>query len=133
MGVLGRLRQFAGGHGHQCLVGGDDGLALFEGRQNGLACGLDGSHQFDDDVDVVAGHQFFDVVGEHLDRHAAVVGHPPHADAAQHQRGPDAGRQVAGALLDDADHLAADVAQPQYRYADRLLIATHGLPHFQTQ
>ena len=54
-----------------------------------------------------------------LDRHAAVVGDPAHADAAQLQRRADAGGQVGGALLDDAHHLAADVAQSQYRYADR--------------
>ena len=76
----------------------------------------------------------FDVVGEQLDRHATVVGHPAHADAAQHQRRPDAGSQVAGALLDDADHFAADVAEPQHRYADwAFRHRSIGLPHFQTE
>ena len=59
--------------------------------------------------------------------HAAVVGDPAHPDAAQLQRGADAGGQVGGAVLDDAHDLAADVAQPQYRYADRLLGIAHRL------
>ena len=92
-----------------------------------LARGLDRPHQLDDDVDVVAGHQLVDVVGEQFDRHAAVVGHPTHPDAAQHQRRADAGGQVAGALLDDAHHLAAHVAQSQYRYADGLFVTVHGV------
>ena len=120
VGVLGGLRQLAGGLRHQRLVGGHDGLALLEGGQDRLARGFDGTHHLDDDVDVVAGHQFLDVVGEQVDRHATVVGDPSHADAAQHQRRTDASGQVLGALLDDADDLAADVAQAQYRYADRL-------------
>ena len=133
MGVFGGLRQLAGGHRHQCFVGGDDGLALLQRGENGLAGGFDRPHQFDDDVDVVARHQLLDVVGEQPDRHAAVVGHAANPDAAQHERRPDTGGQVARALLDDADHFTAHVAQPKHRYADRLLVATHGLPHFQTQ
>ena len=126
MGMLGGLRELAGGLSHQRLVGGDDGLALLEGGQDGLAGGFDRSHQLDDDVDIVARHQLIDVVGEHFDRHAAVGGHPAHPDAAQHQRGADPGGQVARALFDDADDLAADVAEPQYRYADRFLVTVHG-------
>ena len=110
--------------GHQRLVGGDDGLALLQRGQDRLARRFDGTHHLDDDVDVVAGDQFLDVVGEQVDRHAAVVGHPANADAAQHQRRADAGGQVVGALLDDAHHLAADIAQTQYRYADWLFVSS---------
>ena len=49
------------------------------------------------------------------------------------ERGPDVGGQVAGALLDDADHFTADVAEPQHSYADGLFVTVHGLPHFQTE
>ena len=113
---------------HQRLVRGDDRLAVLERGQDRLARRFDGPHHLDDDVDVVAGHQFVDVVGEQLDRHAAVVGDPAHADAAQHQRRTDAGGQVVGALLDDADDLAADVAQapiPLRRPASRHHSSTH--------
>ncbi len=127
VGVLGGLRQFACGHRHQRLVGGDDRLALFERAEDGLAGRLDRPHQLDDDVDVVAGHQLLDVVGEQFDRHAAVVRHPAHPDAAQHERRADAGGQVAGALLDDADHFAADVAEPQHGHADGLFVTVHGV------
>ena len=125
MGMLGGLGQLAGGLRHQRLVGGHDGLAVFEGGQYRLAGRFDGAHHLDDDVDVVTGDQRVDVVGEQLDRHTAVIGHPPHADAAQHQRRTDARRQVVGAVLDDPDHLAADIAQPQDRYADRLLVHSY--------
>ena len=77
--------------------------------------------------------EFFDVVGEQVDRHAAVGGDAAHPDTAQHQGGTDAGREILGAVLDDADNLATDVAQPEYRYADHLFVTGHGSPHFQTQ
>jgi hypothetical protein len=67
-------------------------IPLFQRAEDSLAGRLDGSHQFDDDVDVVAGHQLFDIVGEQLDRHATVAGHPAHPDAAQHGAGPRCGR-----------------------------------------
>ena len=67
---------------------------LLERGEDGLAGRLDRAHQLDDDVDVVARNQRFDVVGEQLDRHAAVVGHTADPDAAQHQRRADAGGQV---------------------------------------
>ncbi len=94
MGVLGGLGQLAGGDGHQRLVGGDHRLALLQRGQNGLACGFDRPHQFDDDVDVVTRHQILDVVGQHVDGHAAVVGDSAHPDAAQHHRCTDPRRQV---------------------------------------
>jgi len=53
--------------------------------------------------------------------HAAVVFHAAHPDAAQFQRGTDAGREIGRAVGDDAHDLAADVAQAQYRYTDGLL------------
>ena len=123
--MLGGLRQFAGGLGHQRLVRGDHGLAAFQRGQDGLARRLDRAHQLDDDVDVVAGHQFADVVGQHLDRQATVGRDPADSDATQFQGRTDAGSKVGCALLDDAHDLAADVAKPQYRYADWLLGFTH--------
>ena len=120
--------------GHQRLVGGDDGLALLQRGQDRLAGRFDRTHHLDDDVDVVTGDQCVDVVGQQLDRDTAVGGHPPNPDAAQHQRGTDAGGQVGRALLDDAHHLAAHIAQPQYGYADWLVISQlTAHPHFQTQ
>ena len=94
-----------------------------EGRPGmAFACRLDRTHHLHDDVDVT-GYQRVDVVGEHLDRHPAIGADVSHADAAQHQWCADAGRQIVGALLDDPDDLAADVAQTQYRYADRLFVS----------
>ena len=121
VGVLGGLGQLTGGLRHQRLVGGDHRLALLERGENRLARRFDRTHHFDDDVDVVAGHQCLDVVGQQFDRHAAVGGDPAHPDPREAPAARRCGRQVGGALLDDADDLAADVAQTQYRYADRLL------------
>ena len=49
------------------------------------------------------------------------------------KRGTDAGREIVGAVLDDADDLTTDVAQPEDCYADHLFVTGHGSPHFQTQ
>ena len=95
--ALGGLGQLAGRHRHQRLVGGDHRLAALQRREDRLARGFDGTHQFDDDVDVVTGDQCVDVVGEQLDRDSAVVGHPPDADAAQLQRRTDAGGEIGRA------------------------------------
>ncbi len=123
--ALGRLSQFAGGLSEQCLVGGHDRLTAFQRAENRLVRGLDRTHQLDDDVDIVPRNQRVDVVGEQLDGHPAVCSHPAHADAAQFQRRTDAGGQVRGALLDDAHHLAADVAQSQHRYAHGFFGSIH--------
>ena len=122
VGAFGGLGQLAGGCGQQRLVGRHHRLAVLEGGQDRLAGRLDRAHHLDDDVDVVARHQLVDVVGEQVDRHAAVGGDAAHPDAAQLQRRADASGQVGGAVLDDADNLAADIAQPQYRYADWLFV-----------
>ena len=120
MRVFGGLRQFSGGGGQQRLVRRDDGLAVLERGQDRLARRLDRAHHFDDDVDVFARDEFFDVVGEQIDRHTAVGGYAAYADAAQHQRRADTSREVVGAVLDDANNFTAHIAQSEYRYADRL-------------
>ena len=90
-----------------------------------MRAGSSRTHHLDDDVDVVARDQSLDVVGEHVDRHAAVVGDPPDTDPAQDQRRADARGQILRALLDDAHDLAADVAEPQYGYPDRLFVTRY--------
>ncbi len=67
--------------------------------------------------------ELFDVVGEQVDGDATVRGDATDPDAAQHKRRADTGREIVRALLDDADNLAADVAEPEYRYADWLFVA----------
>ena len=118
MGALGGLGQLAGGLGQQRLVGGHHRLPVFDRSQDRLAGRFDRAHQLDDDVDVVTGDQFLDVLGEHFHRHAPVVGDPADPDTTQLQRRADARGEVGCALLDDAHDLAAHVAQAQYRYAD---------------
>ena len=61
MGTLGRLRQLARRLCQQCLVRRDHRLAVFERGQDRLSGRLDRTHQLDDDVDVLARHQLFDV------------------------------------------------------------------------
>ena len=106
---------------------------MLERGQDRLAGWLYRSHHLNDDVDILARDELFDIVGEQADRNAAVSGDAAHPDTAQHQRGTNAGREVLSTVLDDADYLAADVAQPEHCYADRLFVTGHGSPHFQTQ
>src|SRR5690606_41109089 len=87
---------------------------------------LDRPHELDDDVDVVARHQYLDVVGEQLDGHTAVRRAPADTDPPQFQRRADPGGQGGGALVDDAHHLASYIAQSQHRDTDRLSAGTHG-------
>ena len=57
------------------------------------------SHHLDDDVDILARDELFDVVGEQADRNAAVSGDAAHADTAQHQRGTNSGLEILGTCL----------------------------------
>src|SRR5262249_51858484 len=125
MHAFGDLRQFSGGDRKQGLVRGDDGLATLQRGQNRFAGRFNWAHQFDNDVDVFSGNQFFDVVGEQLDRHTPVGGDPAYTDAAQRKWRTDSGGEVVGTVLDDADDMTADIAQSQYRYTDRFLFTVH--------
>ena len=106
---------------------------MLERTKDGLAGRLHRAHEFHDDVDVLARGEFLDVVGEQLDGDAAALGDAAHSDAAQHHGCADTSGEVISAVLDDPDNFAADVAQPEYRYTDRLFVTGHSSPHFQTQ
>ena len=108
--------------GEQRLVRGHHRLAVLQCGQDGVAGRFHRPHQFHDDIDVLARHQVLDVVSQHRHRHAAVVADPAHRHTAQFQRRTDAGSQVGRTLLDDAHHLAPDVAHTEHRDADRLLV-----------
>src|ERR1700737_5002389 len=106
---------------------------MLQRGQDCLARRVTRPHHLDDDVDVFAGDESFDVVGEQIDRHTTVSDDPSHADAAQGQRRADPGGEIVSTVLDDANNFTAHIAQAQYRYTDRFFITVHASPHLQTQ
>ena len=69
-----------------------------ERRQQQRRGAVDAADHLDDDVDVVAGDQRLRVGGEQLRRERPGRSRAAHRDAAQFQRGADAGREVVGLL-----------------------------------
>src|SRR5271165_3939224 len=98
---------------------------MLQRGQDRFAGRFDRTHDLDDDVDVIAGDQLVDVVGEQIDRYTPVRGYPSDADTAQHQRRADPGGQIVSTVPDDANNFTAHIAQSQYRYTDRLFTTVH--------
>ena len=120
MGVFGGLRQLAGGHRHQRLVGGDDRLALFQRGEDRLARG------FDRPISSTTMSTSSRDTSSSTSSVSSPIG-TPRSSATRRTPIPRSSSgapmravRSLGALLDDADHLGADVAQPQHRYTDRL-------------
>ena len=82
--------------------------------QNGFSRRLDRTHQLHHDVDIVAGDQFLDIVGQHPDGHSPVIGYLAHRNTAKFQRRTDTRRQVCRTLVDDPHHFATDVSQTKH-------------------
>lgn len=92
--------------GEQRLVGRHHGGAVLEGGRDEGAGGLDPPDDLHDDVDVPALDQGGRVGGHQVGVDARTdLGGPPHRDAGQLDRGPDARGEVVGVRRHDASHL----------------------------
>ena len=112
--------------GDDVLVGGDDGLAHRQRGGDQRVGRLVATHQLDDDVDVVVGHEVGRRVGDDRRRASRRRPHGPTsrtATAASWRAAPSDGRSSSGPVEERADDLAPD--GPRAEHGDAQPGAAH--------
>ena len=92
------------------LVGGDDGLPVAEGGEDGLAGGGGAAHQLDDDMDGRVVHDGLPVLHEEVGRDVEAAGAlgVAHGDGGHGHAKPEACGQEVGTFGQGLEHGSAD-------------------------
>ena len=129
-GLLGGLVDRRPVLGEQRLVGGHDAGAVLQRGEDQRPGRLDAADDLDDDVHVVAGDQRGGVGGEQPVGHVDLAGRveAAYGDADQLDRLADPRLEVAGLLLQEADHLRSRPTRSRARPPSRSLLSHSGTP-----